>query len=262
MIDLRGILAVFRFEWRRSLTIPRVSWWVVLALFPPLMVGLIRFNADMDLSADFWVPLLYGLVPSVVCMLGVFLWTTSAIASELEAGSWIYLAVRPNGRSSVLVGKYLFAISWTMATALTGLTVAVVVASPEQAMRVWSVVAALVLLSCPAFGAVYSLIGVVFIKRAMVAAVVYTLVVEILLGFVPAMVNELTVQLRLRSLMWRWMEWDSHTQGRMAESKMFFSDAPVWQHLLILFGLTAGLMFLAVLLLRQKELCAAGDETP
>jgi ABC-type transport system involved in multi-copper enzyme maturation permease subunit len=241
-------------------------WWIVLAGFPALTVSLIVFNAPSSqlekLGSDFWITLLYGLAPSVVCMLGVFLWATPAISSEIEAGSWTYLAVRPNGSSSVLLGKYLCAITWTASAALVGLTAAVQIASPEDPSRVWTTLAPLILLSCPAFGAIYSLIAVLFPKRAMVAAVAYTLIVEMLLGLVPAMVNELTVQFRLRCLMWHWSGWSEDMTGRGEGARILFSDQPPIVHLLVLAGFTISLLIAALFVLRQRELCTAGDDAP
>jgi hypothetical protein len=36
---------------------------------------------------------------------------TPAVSVELERRSWVYLAVRPNGSTAVLIGKYLAAVT-------------------------------------------------------------------------------------------------------------------------------------------------------
>lgn len=262
MISPQGIFAVFRFEWRRSLTIPRMAWWTVLAAFPPLIVFLIQLSSGGDDPPDpnIWTFMFYVLVPGVVCMLGVFLWSTPAISSELEGKSWIYLAVRPDGSSSVLIGKYLVAVSWAMSAALTGLTIAILMAAPEEGFRMWSMMARLVMLSCVAYAAVYALIGVLFQKKGMMVAIAYTLIFEVLLAFVPAMINQFTIQLRLRSLMANWLDWHNQAGSPAKATPALFDNAPSSQHLLILLGLTAGVLIAAVCVLRYKELVTAADQ--
>lgn len=39
-----NVAAVFLFEWKRALTLPRMMWWGVLAAFPVFIVGVIRFT--------------------------------------------------------------------------------------------------------------------------------------------------------------------------------------------------------------------------
>ena len=95
MILLRGTWAAFRYQWSRSWTPSRFVWWLVLAAFPPFVIGLTYF-ADSDRPPpEILVQILYVLVPNVACMLGVFLWTSSAVQSEVDNRGWIYLAVRP-----------------------------------------------------------------------------------------------------------------------------------------------------------------------
>ncbi len=40
----RTIFQVFEFEWRRSLTVGRMSLWFLLALIPVVLVGLVQWN--------------------------------------------------------------------------------------------------------------------------------------------------------------------------------------------------------------------------
>lgn len=63
-------------------------------------------------------------------------------------------------------------------------------------------------LSCFAHAAIFLLIGVIFHRRTMVTAVVYTLAIEYGLSFVPAVANKLTVNYHLRGLLADWMDWE------------------------------------------------------
>ena len=140
---LGNIGAVFLFEWKTALTVPRMACWAVLALFPVFIVTLIRISPAPDPSRETWAVILFALVPMLISMLGTFLWTTSVVSSELERKSWVYLAVRPNGSTAVLLGKYLAAVTWVISAALLGLTVSVLIAQIDDMWRMWTTLARL-----------------------------------------------------------------------------------------------------------------------
>ena len=286
--------AVFLFEWKRALTGPRILWWAVLAAFPIFIVGLIRYNAvlepetetdrvevhgrelttrlpsnrfrravpqlKMRAKSDLWRALcawlIFALVPMLVSMLGTLLWTTPAISTELERRSWIYLSVRPNGGAAVLLGKYLAAVSWVILPALVSLSIAVPLANTGDSFRIWWTMVRLVLLSTPAYAAIYLLIGVLMPRRAMVLAVAYTLIFELMISFVPAVINKITVQYRLRSLAAEWCDL-SFTEGSPTAAMTLIGTEPVWQHIAVLICLTLVLVFGSIALLRSSEFSSA-----
>lgn len=253
-----NVCAVFLFEWKRSLTVPRMAWWVVLAAFPVFIVGLIRLTVNQPPSREFWAGLLYALVPMLVSMLGSLLWATPAISAELEQRSWVYLAVRPNGTAAVLLGKYLVAVTWVIPPALVGLTIAVLLADSNDGWRLWWAMARLVCLSCPAYGAIYLLLGTILPRRAMVLAVAYTLIFEIVIRFVPAVINKLSVQFRLQALLLEWCELSVTGSGRRQSAlAALIGDAPAWQHVLILLTLPPVLLLASVAILRVREFSAS-----
>ncbi len=251
-----GALSVFRFEWSRTLTLSRLLGWLLLALFPPFIVSLLRLQG-VPLEEFTLGLVLFGLIAEVVCLLGLLLWATPMVHAEMEGKTWIYLAVRPAGRRSVLLGKYLTAVTWTASAAITASTLSVLLAFPEQPIRILLVLVALVILSCLAYGALYSLIAVVFHRRAMVFAFVYTLIVEVMVSFIPAMINELTVHYRLRSLLVIWMGW--WDDDLKEEWKLILSDQPAWVHLFILAAITSIFLVAAAMVLRFKEYVSADD---
>jgi ABC-type transport system involved in multi-copper enzyme maturation permease subunit len=248
-----NVAAVFLFEWQRALTAPRMAWWGVMALFPVFIITLIRFVPHWErLPPELWTGTLFGLVPMLISMLGTFLWTTPAVSAELERKSWVYLAVRPYGSTAVLLGKYLAAVTWVVPAALVGLTISVVIAPLEETWRIWWSMARLVCLSCPAYAAIYLVLGVLFPKRSMVIAVAYTLIFELLASFVPALINTLTVQYRLRSLFVGWTYFrlgDSNELGAVA----LVSDAPMWFQVAVLLVYTFSLLLAAIVLIRWCE---------
>ncbi|MBI3861819.1 MAG: hypothetical protein HY290_07975 [Planctomycetia bacterium] len=245
------------FEWKRALTLPRMAWWAILAAFPVFIVGLVRFIAMQTPPRELWAGLLFALVPMLVTMLGTLLWATPAISTELERRSWIYLAVRPHGSTAVLLGKYLAAVTWVIPPALLGLSIAVPLAAPKDAWLLWWAMVRLVCLSCPAYAAIYLLLGTLLPRRAMVLAVAYTLLFELVISFIPAVINKVTVQYRLRAL---WEDWcDIPALGRQATVMALMGDAPPWQHVTILLLLVPALLAVSVAVLRMSEFSSSAE---
>jgi ABC-type transport system involved in multi-copper enzyme maturation permease subunit len=256
-----NILAVFRFEWQRSMSLARLAWWFVMAAFPAVLTGVLVWRGvvmeDPTLEIDpRWTLVLYALVPNVVCYMGLLLWVTPVVHAELQGRSWSYLAVRPGGKLAILVGKYCAAVTWTALAAWAGLVASVVVARPSHAGRMLLVLAALTLLSCVAYGALYALLGVLFRRRAMVVAVAYTLIFEFIVTYVPAVINQLTVQYRLRCLLIGWMNWEDQ-QHQLVGGPLpaaLFGTAPWWHHVSIVLLTAMGLLAIAAVVLRRSEL--------
>lgn len=248
------VLAVVRFELRRTWTVARMAGWSVLAFFPPGVMYLMKRQMD-ELKIqmprpELWGMILFGLVVEVVCMLGLLLWVTPFVHAEMEARSWPYAAVRPRGRSTILLGKYLTGVIWTVPAAWTGLFLSVLIVWPPDAIRLIAVLTPLVLLSCLAYGAVYALFAVFIPKRAMVLAVAYSLVFEFLVTLIPAVVNQITVNYRLRSLLFVWMGW---WEDLPDAADVFLSRAPAWHHVAILLAGTATVLAIAGWILCNRE---------
>ena len=248
------ILDVIRFELARSLTLGRAMIWIALVAFPVTLISIL--NATLQ-TANRGLPLdeepigfvLYFLVPEVVCLLGLLLWATPAIATEVEGQTWIYLAMRTSGRSIVALGKYLTAIVWTFSAAVTAITICVWVIDPMQPTHWWKVMTALALLSCVAHGALFLLIGLIFHRRTMVTAVGYTMICEYGISLIPALANKLTVNYRLRGLLAEWMQWDE-VRNRL---ETVFGSEPASTHLLALLIYTVLLLTVSLIRLRQAE---------
>ena len=87
-------------------------------------------------------------------------------------------------------------------------------------------------------------------KRALVASVGVALVVEYLAGAIPAVVNQVTVSLRLRSLLVAWMGWE---QKLPTEMQLFVDPQPAWVHVLAVVALVAVLLTAAVVILERRQ---------
>jgi ABC-type transport system involved in multi-copper enzyme maturation permease subunit len=225
-------------------------------MFPPAILWLIRHHEGrLDQQAEAFAIALFVLVPEIVCLLGLLLWATPVIHEEVEAKTWTYLVVRPAGKTPILLGKYAAAVLWTMLTGWLSLALCLaVVSTGQQRAHTWAVIAGLVPLSCLAYGALFVLLGVIFLRRGMMIAVAYTLL-EFVLRLIPATVKQLTVQYHLQSLLVRWMNWGGHYRGIEA----WFGTGPAWHHVLVLVGYAVILLGVAAIILRRRELVAATD---
>ena len=259
MNSLRSIPAVVAFEWRRVLTIPRLAWMFALAVFPPALLAVVRVTAPDDPPYEVAAILVFALSPCLTCMLSVFLLATPAISSELEGRSWVYLAVRPHGPLAVLLGKYLVAVSWALPVGLVSAIAASIVMAVDHVPRMIAVQCGLVCLSCMAYSAVFLLVGVIVPKRAMVIGVIYATAVEVGAAFIPAAVNLLTVQHRLRCLLVRGMDLDIRSVEGNPVFLAYFGDESATLHVLVLLGMTACYLIGAALLLRYREFTFASE---
>lgn len=259
MNTLQRIPAVFFFEWRRALTVPRLAWMVVLMAFPPLLLYAANSMARRDPPVEIAAILIFVLSPCVACMMSVFLWATPVLSAELEGRSWVYLAVRPYGPVAVLIGKYLVAISWALPVGLVSASVAAnIIGSDSVARLVW-VECGLATLSCLAYAAVFLLIGVLIPNRAMVAGIVYAVVFEAAAASIPAALNLFTIQYRLRCILVRWMEFDvGSARGKPVFVAYFGDESAAW-HVAVLLGMTVCYLVAAALLLRYREFTSAAE---
>ncbi len=253
----QSIVAVFRFEWRRSLEGFRIAAWFVLALFTPALILLVQSRQNSN-TGDFVIgSVIFLLVVEVTCLLGLLLWGAPLIQSELESHSWIYIAVRPRGRVHLLLGKYANAVVWVFLACLAAITLTAKIAWMIDTVQFWMVIVVLSFLSSLAYGALYVLMAVLFPRRAMVLAVGYTLVFEGLVSLVPATINRLTIQYRLRSLLVHWMGWYEQIPD---DAKSLVSQAPPWQNVVLLLVITTSLLGVAVVAIQFREYLTGGED--
>lgn len=234
-----GMMAVARYEIVRAMTPWRIALWIAMVLFPVLLVGTVSYNLrrSVELPPDAEVAfamILFVLLPEVVTVLGMLLWATPVVSSELEGQTWIYSLVRPGGRRSVLLGKYLVAVLWTASCGVLSASLALPMTGIANGFQVWWMLVVLCLLSSMAHGALFAFLGVMFQRRIMVIAFIYAIIVEAVLGWIPAMINKFTVAYRLRSLLFQWLELP--IPPGMRSSELFTDGTSAWVHIACLVG--------------------------
>jgi hypothetical protein len=117
----------------------------------------------------------------------------------------------------------------------------------------------LAFLSCVAYAAVFLLIGVIIPKRAMVIGVIYAIVFEVGAAFIPAAVNLITIQHRLRCILVRGMEMDLRLADRNPVILAYFGQESTSWHVFMLFVMTAAYLLAAGALLRYREFTFASE---
>ncbi len=205
---IKGTIATCRFELRRSLTIQRIAVSIVLALFPPAMVLLVSTAINKTPEPVIVANILMVLLAGLVTLLSLLLWATPNVHSELEGKSWIFIASRPGGRISTYFGKYIAAVFSSFAVSCAALTLCILVISRVQSFQdpliFWGKLSLLYLIACMVYAAIFSFIGTVFFRRAMVIGVGYVLIWELAAASFPALIGKLTLRYHLQSL---WIAW-------------------------------------------------------
>lgn len=209
---LNGLLGVAKYEWERSLSWSRLLGLLLLIAFPVALIATVKTIADVNSRATddakfaIFSIVVFVLIPQITTMLSLLLWATPAVNSELEGQTWIYALIRPNGRIILVLGKYLVAVCWAIIGGTISISLLIPILNLERGWDLWWTTWRLLILGSIAYSALYIMIGTFFQRRSMVVAFVYTVVIEGLLSFIPATINQLTVSYRLRSLFLQWID--------------------------------------------------------
>ena len=74
-------------------------------------------------------------------------------------------------------------------------------------------IACIVALSSICYSSLFCLLGTIMYKRPMIIAIIYTLIVEVIISFLPVVANGLTLNFYLRSIMSELWVWNSNNQS-------------------------------------------------
>lgn len=248
-MNIWGPLGVARFELQRSLSAGRWSLWLLISLFPVLLATATWIRTEGTTPDEVMVVVLFFLIVRVACVMGLLLWATPVINGEMEGRTWIYAATRPAGNTSLVLGKLLVATLWSFTAGVVATTLAVPASGVGAPLWTWWVLSVLVLFAVVAYGALFTLIGTLLQRRAMVVAILYIVLIEGALSLIPAAINRFTVGYRLLSLLIAWMGFD---QGPNSEEyRMLVGDAAPTHHVVILLLYSVGVLSAALLRARH-----------
>jgi ABC-type transport system involved in multi-copper enzyme maturation permease subunit len=254
------IAATVLFDFRRSLTISRLSVFVVLSLFPPAIMAINLLGPGLEAA-----PVIIGVTVMMVGILAELLWATPIVYAELEGKTWLYLAVRPRGVLAVLLGKYVIAVLWTTAVCGIAMTLCVLLAAAAQVpdvLHLWLVFLVLILLAAFAYAAIFALIGVLFHRRAMVFAMAYVIVLEVIVAQIPALINQMTVRHHLTALAVKWLDFRYLGDEEVPEfilQQMLGVHEPDWRNILVVAATAAVALAAAMWIICSREYITADE---
>lgn len=265
MMTMHQVLAVWSYELSRSMTLQRLALAGVLALFPPVMLGLVTYYSRISHEAPpigVFFPFVLLFLVGIVCLLALLLWASTNVYSELEEKTWIYIASRPAGRIAMICGKYLAAASCAYAVCVVAITLCVAIGARHgvfaDAVHSWLTLLLIFGLATLAYGAVFSLIGALFYRRAMVFSAGFIVLFEVILPNLPALISKFTVRYHVQELALRWMEWFLPTTEQ--EYRMIYPALNPWLHGTALLLFVIGGVSIACFVVVHRQFITA-DET-
>lgn len=187
----QGVAVVFRFQCKRLVRGKKLRLGIVATALVVGAVVTARYAIDaVDPAATVrdgiqlgWFRLLVYLLP--------FLFTSGAIAEEVESRTFTYLAARPVGRVAIALGKYLAGTAMALGLTVLGLLVlhaAVHAADPTRLVEelpttLRAAGAAALLVAC--YSAICLMWGSLAVEAAGIVSALYLAIVELACTFVP-----------------------------------------------------------------------------
>jgi len=255
-VVLQATIATTLFELRRSVSGQKIAIALVLACFPPFIMYMVfrTVGSDIEVGAELVMAVLIWMVG----LLSLILWLPPGIYSELEGQTWILSTSRPYGRVSLILGKYCSAMVWTLLVLSFAYGLTMAVCLPFFSLGEFALGFMLVsVFACLAYGAVFSLLAVLALKRAMGFAVGYVLVSEILLASVPALVQKFTVRYHLQSLGLEHISdfgLDQLGDQGFVRNLVLHEPLPLWGNYACLLGGTALILSICIALANWRQL--------
>lgn len=261
----RGAAATCMFELRRSMSAQRISVSIGMALFPPAMLSLLIFGAKVS-SADGGAQMIDSaqflavFLTALVLLLSLLLWATPNVYSELEGKSWLFVASRPAGRTLIFLGKFMASVVVSLAICFTAITLCVlVIRSTNETInpiRLWLSMNVVYFLATLIYAAVFSLIGVVFVKRAMVVGAGFLIGFDVFLASLPgALINRFTVRHHLQEIGIATIGWffPAPAGSEQEYRYIYGQEWATWIHVTIVLSVTLLLLIIGTKVISSRE---------
>jgi hypothetical protein len=194
---------------------------------------------------------LFAIYPWILALLFALLYGPALLGAELENKTLTYLFTRPVSRWKFVFGKYL-AVIFILIPAM-GLSLFISWLFLERPGG-WNLFAANLLASCGgilAYNALFTLLGFLVPRRAVVLSLIYAGVFEVALSFVPALVNNLTVNYYLRSIVFELV--DIQLPEEAASAIRLWGGASLTTSLCFLAGVTLVSLWLSSSMAARRE---------
>jgi len=258
---VKATIATYLFELRMSLTGRRAITGLVLAGFPPTLCLLIAKQVPE--------PAVVGLMLTVLIMavelFALLFWVPAGIYSELEGKNWVFSTSRPAGRTSMMIGKWLSGSTWAILVGVIALSSAIVFLMPIVDLSGIFFPAVLsIVIGAIAYGAIFSLLGVVALKRAMGLCVAYFAIIEMVISMLPAIVQKGTVFYHLRCIIFHTADHNAMGISRMGADEISamvgFNQLPLWGNFVSIALITLFFGGMAVYVINTRQLVTKQDD--
>jgi len=191
---------------------------------------------------------LFLLYPQAICLLISLFYGTSVLGHELSGKTLTYLFTRALPRWRFVLGKYLGILAALTIPAALSLLISWVLMGAEGGFVTLAGLLAGTLGALFAYNALFILFGFLIPRRAMIAALIYGVVFELILSFIPALVNQFTITYYLRSIVVAVLDVEIPK-----EAVRVVGGASPTGAILALAGMTIGALVLSSLLATHRE---------
>jgi ABC-type transport system involved in multi-copper enzyme maturation permease subunit len=172
---------------------------------------------------------------------------TEALGREREARNLLWLLTRPVSRPAIYLAKYLAILPWSLALNVGGFALLCAVAG-EPGRLAFRVYWPAILWGTLAFCALFHLMGAWF-RRAAVVAILYAFFLETVMGNLPGHLKRASISFYTRCLMFD----RAHELGIHPERPAAYVPVSGTTALVVLVGLTIGLLALGIVVFARKE---------
>jgi ABC-type transport system involved in multi-copper enzyme maturation permease subunit len=193
--------AVSAWLWLVRLSFQR-QWWSVQSLVAVILVLLVGvLVAVRQAFVEEWETVLFAKV--IIVNLYVFLlpllclcFGTQALGGDWEERSLVWLLTRPLPRPAIYLAKFVAALPWTLGLTLGGLTLVGALAG-QAGLEAVAYFLPAIALGTVAYLSLFQLLGAWF-RRSTVIGVVYSFVLEVLVGTMPGLVKRASIGFYIR----------------------------------------------------------------
>ena len=195
----RAMMALMRLEYRKMLGQWKVLGLAALLLLPLIPIGIVHSESKgeeplLNVAIAFFLFYANG-----VCILSALLYGSSTISAELENKTLTYLFTRPIPKWLVLLGKYAGFCVCLSVLMLGSLSLTFLAVGKPHGWIWLSSYMKTSVLAIFAYGAVFTLLGLIVPRRAIIAGLVIGMG-EFITALIPSVAKAFTVTYYLRAL--------------------------------------------------------------
>ncbi len=211
-MNLNCIETLIKLELLRTLGGRRKWLFLLLSLLPIGLIVLVQIGTgESPLLHNRrriwdWAVLIYLLYPQILCLLLSLLLGSSLLQAEIDDKTIIYLFTRPIPKYLIFLGKYIgsviMSITFSGASFVICYFISVSTSLPgiNHFNYIISYIVAIAL-SCICYTSIFFVLGTFLPKYALIAGIVYGVIFELILSFIPAIINKMSISYYLRSFL-------------------------------------------------------------